>query len=148
MLKIGTPFPEFSLPDQDGSVVTLDDLKGGKTIVYFYPKDDTPGCTAEACAINEAMPNFAGASVYGVSPDSPESHKRFADRYGLRFTLIADEAHTLAEACGAWGEKTTMDTPSMGVLRTTFLIDENGVILHVWEKVNPQGHEKEILAWL
>lgn len=133
-------FPKFSLLDQDGANVTLDDLKGGKTIVYFYPKDDTPGCTAEACGINESLPDFAGALIYGVSPDSPESHRSFADKYGLHFTLLADTEHALAEACGVWAEGRTQ--------RTTFLIDENGVILHVWENVNPKGHEKEILAWL
>lgn len=141
-------FPEFSLPDQDGATVTLDDLKGGRTIVYFYPKDDTPGCTAEACGINESLPNFAGARVFGVSPDSPKSHKKFADKHGLRFTLLADTEHTLAEACGVWAEKQMMGKKYMGVARTTYLLDENGVVLHAWDKVNPKGHEKEILAWL
>src|SRR5579875_1178384 len=148
MLKIGMPFPEFSLPDQDGASVTLEDLKGGRVIVYFYPKDDTPGCTAEACGLNEKMPDFAGASVFGVSPDSPESHRRFADKYGLHFTLLADTEHTLAEACGVWGEKTMMGRKSMGILRTTFLLDENGIILHVWADVTPKDHADEILKWL
>ncbi len=148
MLKSGMTFPEFSLPDQDGATVTLDDLKGGRTIVYFYPKDDTPGCTAEACGINESLPNFAGARVFGVSPDSPKSHKKFADKHGLRFTLLADTEHTLAEACGVWAEKQMMGKKYMGVARTTYLLDENGVVLHAWDKVNPKGHEKEILAWL
>ncbi len=148
MLKSGGIFPEFSLPNQDGAVVTLDDLKGGKSIVYFYPKDDTPGCTAEACAFNESMPDFAGASVYGISPDSSQSHRDFADKYGIRFNLLADDGHRLADECGVWGEKERDGQKSMGILRTTFLIDENGVVLHVWENVNPQGHAKEILAWL
>ena len=148
MLKNGMAFPEFSLLDQDGTSVTLDDLKGGRTIVYFYPKDDTPGCTAEACGINEALPNFAGARVFGVSPDTPKSHKKFAEKYGLTFTLISDPEHTLAEACGVWGEKKMMGRKYMGVLRTTYLLDENGVVIHTWENVTPKGHEKEILAAL
>ena len=148
MLKNGMAFPEFSLQDQDGVPVTLDDLRGGRTIVYFYPKDDTPGCTAEACGLNEALPSFAGARVFGVSPDSPKSHKKFAEKHGLRFPLISDPEHTLAEACGVWGEKSMMGKKYLGVFRTTFLLDDQGIILHVWEKVNPKGHEKEILAWL
>lgn len=148
MLKSGMPFPNFSLPDQDGAVVTLDDLKGGKTIVYFYPKDDTPGCTAEACSFNERMPDFAGARVFGVSPDSPKSHRKFADKYGLNFTLISDTDHQLAEQCGLWVEKSMYGKTYMGVDRTTYLLDENGVILHVWEKVTPKDHANEILAWL
>lgn len=148
MLKSGMVFPEFSLPNQDGAVVTLDDLRGSKAIVFFYPKDDTPGCTAEACGLNDAMPDFAGCMIYGVSPDSPTSHRKFADKFGLRFTLLADEEHRLAEACGVWGEKQTTGGKSMGVSRTTFLLDANGVILHVWENVTPKDHAKEILAWL
>lgn len=148
MLKSGGVFPEFSLPNQDGAVVTLDDLKGGKSIVYFYPKDDTPGCTTEACTLNAALPDFAGASIYGVSPDSPESHRAFADKHGIRFNLLADEGHRLADACGVWGEKERNGQKTVGILRTTFLLDENSVVLHVWENVDPQGHAKEILAWL
>ena len=148
MLQTGQLFPEFSLHDQDGSVVTLDDLKDGKTIVYFYPKDDTPGCTAEACGLNERLPNFAGARVFGVSPDSPKSHRKFADKYGLQFPLIADTEHTLCEACGVWQEKQMMGKNYMGAVRTTFLLDENGVILHVWAKVTPKDHAQEILDWL
>ena len=142
MLTIGMPFPEFSLPDQDGAVVTLDALKDGKTIVYFYPKDDTPGCTTEACELNERLPNFNGARVFGVSPDSPKSHREFADKFDLRFTLLADTEHTLSEACGVWQEETARTA------RTTFLLDENGIVLRVWEKVTPRDHAQEILDWL
>ena len=148
MLTNGEPFPNFSLPDQDGSIVTLDDLKEGKTIVYFYPKDDTSGCTAEACGLNEQLPDFAGARVFGVSPDSPKSHKKFAEKYGLRFTLLADEEHSLAEACGVWAEKSMYGKKYWGNLRTTFLLDANGIVIHVWEKVNPTDHAKEVLAAL
>ncbi|RYG26324.1 thioredoxin-dependent thiol peroxidase [bacterium] len=148
MLFAGTPFPNFSLPDQDGNLVTLDDLKGGRTIVYFYPKDDTPGCTTEACEINQSLPDFAGARVFGVSPDSPKSHRKFVDKFGLGFTLLADEEHKLAEACGVWVEKSMYGKNYMGVQRSTFLLDENGIINKVWEKVTPKDHAKEILESL
>lgn len=144
MLKPGVPFPPFSLADQDGGLVTQDDLKGGRCIVYFYPKDDTPGCTTEACSLNEALPNFAGARVYGVSPDSPKSHRQFADKYGLRFTLLSDHDHRLAEACGTWVEKSKDGQHYWGVQRSTFLLDANGIIIKVWEKVTPEDHANEI----
>jgi thioredoxin-dependent peroxiredoxin len=144
MLFAGQPFPNFSLPDQDGSLVTLDDLKGGRTIVYFYPKDDTPGCTTEACELNQALPDFGGTRVFGVSPDSPKSHRKFVDKYSLGFTLLADTEHKLAEACGVWVEKSMYGKTYMGVQRSTFLLDENGIINKVWEKVTPKDHAKEI----
>jgi peroxiredoxin Q/BCP len=148
MLQVGQPFPDFTLPDQDGSPVTLEDLKGGTTIVYFYPKDDTPGCTTEACTLNEAMPNFGGARVFGVSPDTSKSHRKFADKYGLGFTLLADTEHTLAEACGVWIEKSMYGKTYWGVQRSTFLLDANGIVTRVWEKVTPTDHAAEILAAL
>jgi len=148
MLQAGQPFPDFDLLDQDGSRITLGDLKGGRTIVYFYPKDDTPGCTVEACELNESVPTFAGARVFGVSPDSPKSHKKFATKFSLTFSLIADTDHTLAEACGLWVEKSMYGKTYMGVQRSTFLLDENGVVQKVWEKVTPKGHAAEIAAAL
>jgi len=148
MLFAGQPFPNFSLPDQDGNLVTLDDLKGGRTIVYFYPKDDTPGCTTEACELNQALPDFGGARVFGVSPDSPKSHRKFVDKYSLGFTLLADTEHKLADACGLWVEKSMYGKTYMGIQRSTFLVDENGIITKVWEKVTPKDHAKEILASL
>ena len=148
MLHPGAAFPEFSLPDQDGSVVTLNDLKGGRAIVFFYPKDDTSGCTTEACGLNDALPNFAGARVFGVSPDSPKSHRQFADKFGLAFTLIADTEHALAEACGVWVEKSLYGKPYWGNQRSTFLLDENGIVLKVWDRVTPADHAEEIAAAL
>ncbi len=148
MLQAGQPFPDFDLLDQDGSRITLEDLKGGRTIVYFYPKDDTPGCTVEACELNESVPTFAGARVFGVSPDSPKSHKKFATKFSLAFSLIADTEHSLAEACGVWVEKSMYGKTYMGVQRATFLLDENGVVQKVWEKVTPKGHAAEIAAAL
>jgi peroxiredoxin Q/BCP len=148
MLQAGQPFPDFDLLDQDGSRITLEDLKGGRTIVYFYPKDDTPGCTVEACELNEAVPTFPGVRVFGVSPDSPKSHKKFATKFSLTFSLIADTDHSLAEACGLWVEKSMYGKTYMGVQRSTFLLDENGVVQKVWEKVTPKGHAAEIAAAL
>lgn len=148
MISVGQPFPAFSLPDQDGRTVDQSILRGQKTIVYFYPKDDTSGCTAEACEFRDAMPRFSGAVVIGVSPDGPKSHRKFADKYGLPFTLLADEEHKLAEACGVWVEKSMYGKKYMGVERTTFLVDENGLVQHVWRKVKPQGHAAEVLAAL
>ena len=102
MIEAGSPFPDFSLPDQDGNTVTLGDWKGQKVVVYFYPKDDTTGCTAEACDFRDVLPDIPGAKVVGVSPDSPKSHRKFIEKYNLNFTLLADTEHALCEAVGVW----------------------------------------------
>jgi len=146
--RCGLYVPDFSLLDQDGSTVTLADLKGSKTIVYFYPKDDTPGCTVEACAFRDNLPRFTGAKVYGVSPDGFRSHKKFAGKFSLTFPLLADEKHALSEACGVWVEKSMLGRKYMGVERTTFLLDTDGTVQRVWQKVKPQGHAEEVLAAL
>jgi len=146
MLNAGDSFPKFELVDQDNNIVKLDDLLGSKTIIYFYPKDDTSGCTAEACEFNELMPKFEGAKVIGVSPDSVASHKKFANKYGLTFTLLADTDQILSNAVGVWKEKSMYGKKYMGVERTTFLLDENGAIMRVWEKVKPKDHAAEVLA--
>lgn len=145
MLKISDSFPEFSLPDQNGDLVTLADLKGQPAIIYFYPKDDTSGCTTEACGFRDAFPKFAGARVIGVSPDGPKSHKKFAEKYALPFTLLADEAKALCDACGVWVEKSMYGKTYMGVERTTFLSDADGKVRRVWNKVKPAGHAEEVL---
>ncbi|MCW5942919.1 MAG: thioredoxin-dependent thiol peroxidase [Fimbriimonadaceae bacterium] len=144
MIDVGDAFPEFRLPDQDGHLVSSSDLLGGRTVVYFYPKDDTSGCTTEACEFRDRLPSFAGVRVLGVSPDSPRSHRKFADKLGLGFTLLADEERTLAEACGVWVEKSLYGKKYMGVERTTFLLDEQGTVTHVWRKVKPAGHADEV----
>jgi peroxiredoxin Q/BCP len=144
----GQPFPDFNLFDQDAKPVTKADLLGTKTIVYFYPKDDTSGCTTEACGFRDSMPRFSGARVVGVSPDDSKSHKKFETKYGLNFTLLADTQHELAEALGVWVEKSMYGKKYMGVERTTFLLDADGVITHVFRKVKPQGHADEVLAAL
>jgi thioredoxin-dependent peroxiredoxin len=148
VIKEGDKFPEFSLEDQDGKTATLDDLKGSRAIVYFYPKDDTSGCTAEACGFRDDFPRFQGARVVGVSPDNVKSHRKFADKYNLNFTLLADPDRKLIEAAGLWVEKTLYGKKYMGVDRTTFLLDENGTVLKIWRKVKPQGHSEEVLAAL
>lgn len=148
MIDVGDPFPKFNLSDQDGRQVGLDDLLGQKSVIYFYPKDDTSGCTAEACEFRDLMPSIKGARVVGVSPDGVKSHRKFVDKYGLNFTLLADVDHTLAEACGVWIEKSMYGNKYMGVDRTTYLVDENGVVQKVWRKVKPQGHAAEVQAAL
>jgi len=146
MLKLGDPFPKFSLLNQDGAEISNSDLAGNSTVVYFYPKDDTSGCTAEACGLQESAPELGDVKVIGVSPDPVKSHKKFADKYGLKFTLLADTEKELCTACGIWVEKSMYGKKYMGVERTTYLVDKEGKISHIWNKVKPQGHEKEILS--
>lgn len=145
MLTTGQPFPDFRLSDQDGVDHTLTDFAGAPLIVYFYPKDDTSGCTVEACEFQETVPKFVGAKVVGVSPDNVKSHKKFADKYGLKFTLLADVDHSLAESAGVWVEKSMYGKKYMGIERTTFLLDADGVVARVWNKVKPAGHAEEVL---
>jgi peroxiredoxin Q/BCP len=146
--QAGSAAPAFSLQDQDGTPHSLAEQKGKWTLLYFYPKDDTPGCTKEACAIRDALPDFHSldATVFGVSPDSVSSHKKFAEKYGLPFTLLADEGHAVADAYGVWGLKKFMGREYEGVLRTSFLIDPEGKIAKVYEGVKPEQHAAEVLA--
>ncbi|MBI5708325.1 MAG: thioredoxin-dependent thiol peroxidase [Armatimonadetes bacterium] len=148
MIDAGQHFPDFELEDQNGRVVRLDDLKGSKAVIYFYPKDDTPGCTTEACEFRDRAANLKGAQVFGVSPDPAKKHKKFADKFGLGFPLLADPEKKLIEACGLWVEKTLYGRKYMGVDRTTFLLDEKGVVARVWRKVKPEGHAEEVLRAL
>src|SRR4051794_12369103 len=130
MIAVDQPAPEFSLPDQHGKEITLSKLRGKPVVLYFYPKDDTPGCTKEACAFRDARADYekAGAHVLGVSPDDVKSHQKFAAKYELPFTLLADTERSVCEAYGVWKEKNMYGKKSMGVERTTFLIDRDGVI--------------------
>jgi len=146
MIDVGSRFPAFSLKDQDGAAVTQEDLKGAKTIVYFYPKDDTPGCTVEACSFRDNLPRFTGARVFGVSPDDVKSHKKFVDKFKLNFRLLADVDHSLCEACGVWVQKSLYGKSYMGVERTTFLVGPDGVVEKVWRKVKPEVHAAEVAA--
>jgi peroxiredoxin Q/BCP len=138
----GSRAPDFSLPSDDGRQIELSELRGKRVVLYFYPKDDTPGCTTQACDLRDAMPKFddLDAVVLGVSPDSVASHRKFRDKFGLNFPLLADEDHRVAEAYGVWKEKNMYGRKSMGIERSTFLIDEDGKILEAWRKVSPKDH--------
>lgn len=150
MLKTGSLAPAFSLASDDGGQVTLAALKGKPVVLYFYPEDDTDGCTAEACEFrdNWATVQATGAVVLGVSPDGTASHRKFRAKYNLPFPLLADEDHAVAEAYGAWGEKRMFGRKYQGILRSTFLIGGDGRIVKVFEKVKPKGHAAEVLAVL
>ena len=149
-IQKGLPAPEFSLNDDEGRTRVLSEFKGTKVVLYFYPKDDTPGCTTEACNFRDDYRAYvdAGITILGISPDSVKSHQEFREKYKLPFSLLADEDHKVAEAYGVWGKKKFMGKEYMGVLRTTFIVDEKGRIAHVFEDVKPADHSKEILALL
>ncbi|HLM40669.1 MAG TPA: peroxiredoxin [Microvirga sp.] len=144
----GSKAPPFSLPATDGRTVTLDGLRGRKAVLYFYPKDDTTGCTLEAQTFQALKRDFAAADteIIGVSPDSLKSHDRFRAKYGLDFTLASDEETSMLEAYGVWAEKSMYGRQYMGVERTTVLIDREGIIARVWPKVKVPGHAEEVLA--
>jgi peroxiredoxin Q/BCP len=144
----GDRAPAFSLTADDGRTVRLSELAGRPVVLYFYPKDDTPGCTKEACSFRDAWADVqdTGAAVVGVSPDGVASHQRFRAKYRLPFALLADPDHAVAEAYGVWGEKSMYGRKYQGILRTTFLIDGTGTVRRVFEKVKPEGHAREVLA--
>lgn len=146
-LQPGDKAPNFSLATGDGTTVKLSDYKGRKLVLYFYPKDDTPGCTKEACGFRDDLPKFGklNAAVIGVSKDNPKSHAKFRDKYDLNFPLASDEDGTVCEAYGTWGEKSMYGRKYMGIDRATFLIDENGKIAQVWRKVSVTGHVEEVM---
>ncbi|GCD79432.1 thioredoxin-dependent thiol peroxidase [Schleiferia thermophila] len=149
-LKEGDRAPEFEGVDQNGNPVRLSDFAGKKLIVYFYPKDDTPGCTAEACSLRDSYEELVakGFAVVGVSTDSQKSHQKFIEKYNLPFTLISDPDRRVIEAFGVWGKKKFMGKEYDGIHRETFVIDENGVILKVFTKVDTKNHAKQILESL
>ena len=148
MLKVGDPAPDFRAATDAGQEVRLKDLRGRKVVLYFYPKDDTPGCTQEACEFRDLHPRFdkQDAVVLGVSPDGVGSHGKFKAKFGLPFTLASDEDKKIVTAYGVWKEKSMYGRKYMGVERTTFLIDEKGRIERIWEKVKVKGHAAELLA--
>lgn len=150
MLKVGMKAPEFTLPDQFGKQVSLSDYLGQKVVLYFYPKDNTPGCTRQACGFAENYPAFLekGAVVIGVSRDSVASHVKFAGKHQLPFVLLSDPERTAIEAYGVWQEKKLYGKVSMGVVRTTFLIDENGTVEKIMSKVKPDTNARDVLAEL
>jgi Peroxiredoxin len=146
----GSPAPDFSLTSDTGETVTLSALRGKPVVLYFYPKDDTPGCTTQACGIRDAYGEFErrGAVVLGVSPDSEGSHVKFKQKYDLPFTLLADPDHAVAEAYGVWVEKSMYGKKYMGVERSTFVIDADGTVAKAMRKVKPETHADEVLAAL
>jgi thioredoxin-dependent peroxiredoxin len=150
MLNEGDVAPDFTLQDQDGRDVTLSGFRGRHVVLYFYPKDDTSGCTTQACELRDHMKTFdaRGAVILGVSPDDVKSHRKFADKYSLPFTLLADTEHAVAEQYGVWKEKSMYGRTYWGNLRATFLIDEEGVVRHVIPKASPKTHDGEVLEAL
>ncbi|HEX6940583.1 MAG TPA: thioredoxin-dependent thiol peroxidase [Longimicrobiales bacterium] len=150
MLEEGDLAPDFTLPADDGSLVTLSDLRGRKVVLYFYPKDDTPGCTRQACDLRDRWADFerTGALVFGISPDPVRSHVEFRDKYGLPFRLLADTEHQVAEAYDVWKEKSFMGKKYMGNERTTFIIDEDGRIARIFPNVDPAEHADNVLQAL
>jgi thioredoxin-dependent peroxiredoxin len=150
VVEEGKAAPEFALSSDAGETVRLSDLRGRQVVLYFYPKDDTPGCTTQACGIRDAYGEFerAGAVVLGISPDSEKSHVKFKDKYGLPFTLLADPDHKVAEEYGVWGEKKYMGRTYMGIVRSTFVIAEDGTVKRVMHNVKPATHADDVLAVL
>ncbi len=150
MLEIGKKAPDFSLSNQDEKKISLKDFVGQKVVLYFYPKDDTSGCTKEACSFSDDLPKFSkiDAVILGVSPDSVISHKKFSEKYKLKFDLLADEEKKIVEMYGVWKEKSMYGRKYIGVERTTFIIDEKGKIKKIFKKVKVDGHNEEVLKAL
>jgi peroxiredoxin Q/BCP len=148
MLKPGDKAPDFTLLDQDGGEVTLSELRGRKVLVYFYPKADTPGCTTQACGLRDVLGDIGDTLVVGISPDKPAKQKKFDQKYGLGFPLLSDEDHAVAEAYGAWGQKSMYGRSYMGIIRSAFLVDETGALAEVWPKISPKDTPKNLLKAL
>jgi peroxiredoxin Q/BCP len=146
-IEAGQTAPPFTLQDDSGNQVKLADLQGSPVVLYFYPRDDTPGCTKEACAFRDRSDEIKqlGAHVLGVSPDTVESHQKFRDKYTLNFPLLADPQHTVAEKYGAWREKNMYGKKSMGIQRSTFLIDASGNVAKIWKRVRVDGHDQAVI---
>jgi thioredoxin-dependent peroxiredoxin len=150
MIEPGEQAPDFALPDQDGNLVKLSSLRGAPTVVYFYPKADTPGCTTQACGVRDHSADYASASatVLGISPDPVVKVKRFHEKYALNFPLLADEDHSVAELYGVWVEKSMYGRKYFGMQRATFVIDSEGKVRHVIPKVTPKAHDEQVLKAL
>ena len=147
-LKAGDPAPDFALEDQHGNTVKLPDFRGRKVLVYFFPRADTPGCTQQSCGLRDVRDQIGDTVILGISPDKPAAQKKFDTKYGLGFTLLADEDHAVAEAFGAWGEKSMYGKKYMGIVRSAFLIDENGKIEQAWPKISPKDTPTNLLKAL
>jgi len=150
MLKVGDAVPKFVLESDSVGTVKASELKGKRYVLYFYPKDDTPGCTTEACSFRDNLPKFGdlGVPVYGVSADDVKKHGKFTQKFALNFPLLADPEHQLIEPMGVWVEKSMYGRKYMGIARATFIVGPTGKVEQVWEKVTPKGHAEEVLAWL
>ncbi|HEX6422016.1 MAG TPA: thioredoxin-dependent thiol peroxidase [Acidimicrobiales bacterium] len=148
MLKQGDKAPGFTLSDQHGNTVSLADFAGRKVLVYFYPKADTPGCTTQACGLRDILGDIGDTAVLGVSPDKPAKQKKFDEKYSLGFPLLADEDHAVAEAYGSWGEKSMYGRTYMGIIRSAYLVDENGDVAEAWPKISPKDTPTKLLAAL
>jgi peroxiredoxin Q/BCP len=148
LLKVGDKAPAISLSDQTGATVKLSGFKGRKVLVYFYPKADTPGCTAQSCGLRDVLGEIGDTAVVGISPDAPAKQAKFDQKYGLGFPLLADEDHAAAEAYGVWAEKSMYGRKYMGIVRSAFLVDEKGRLEGVWYKVSPKDTPKNLLAAL
>ena len=150
MIETGAQAPDFTLPDQDGSEVTLSDFRGQTVVLYFYPKADTPGCTTQACGIRDHRADYeaAGAVVLGVSPDTVKDVKKFADKQSLNFRLLADADHGVCDLYGVWGEKSMYGRTYWGAIRSTFIIDAGGTVVHVIPKASPKTHDADVLKFL
>ena len=150
MLKEGDSAPDFEMLSDEGQTIRLADLRGKEFVLYFYPKDDTPGCTTEACNFRDNMGRLQSAAVaiYGVSPDSVKAHVKFREKYGLNFPLLSDEGSKTSTAYGVWKQRSMYGRTYMGIERSTFLVDGNGTIVHAWYKVKPAGHAQEILDYI
>ena len=147
-LKVGEKAPDFALHDQTDKVLRLKDYKGRRVLVYFYPKADTPGCTAQSCGLRDILGDIGDTAVIGISPDAPAKQAKFDAKYSLDFPLLADEDHAVAEAYGVWGEKKNYGKTYMGIVRSAFLVDEKGKLAEVWYKVSPADTPKKLLAAL
>jgi peroxiredoxin Q/BCP len=148
MLKQGDQAPDFTLLDQEGEQFDLGQSRGHKVLVYFYPKADTPGCTTQACGLRDILGDIGDTTVVGISPDAPAKQKKFDDKYSLGFPLLADEDHAVADSYGAWGEKSMYGKKYFGVIRSAFLVDEEGNLAEVWPKISPKDTPKKLLAAL
>lgn len=147
-LSAGDKAPAFTLPDQHGTPVKLSGYKGGKVLVYFYPKADTPGCTTQSCGLRDISGDIGETAIVGISPDLPAKLKKFDDTYSLGFTLLSDEDHAVADAFGVWGEKSMYGKKYMGIVRSAFLIDEKGIVEQAWYKVSPKNTPTNLLKAL
>lgn len=147
-LKAGDPAPDFALPDQHGNTVRLSDLKGRKVLVYFFPKADTPGCTTQSCGLRDVSGQIGETAIVGISRDKPAAQKKFDEKYNLGFTLLSDEDHAVADAYGAWGERSMYGKKYMGIIRSAFLVDEAGKVAEAWPRISPKDTPTNLLQAL